>query len=113
MPDHRLQRLEERYGLRLSRAEVDSLDALCTPTNRVQRGAHGDVHVILWCGVYLIAVAKALRRGGYGICTFLPPDVFTAGHGRKNAIKATGKARKRSGWRRDAMLRHRREGRPE
>lgn len=111
MSDHRAQRLFERYGLVLTREEIDSLDALCTPQNRMRFTSDGSVHVIPYRDTHLVAVLIQLTAGKSGICTFLDPDTFTAGRGWRTVRAATGKGNRAVGWRKEMRLRRRREGR--
>lgn len=112
MSDHRAQRLKERYGLTLTRPEIDALDALIAPENRVRTKEDAAIHVIRYGEFGLIAVVARLHNGKIGICTFLDPDTFVAGRRRQQVIQTTGKAGKTVGWRRTMQL-QRRMGRRE
>lgn len=114
MPDHRCERLLERYGLIMTPREVDALAPLCGPVNRLQRGDHGDVHLIHRNGVDLVIVIRDFADGrGRVVCTFMAPDYFTAGRRARDRDAATTKAGRLTSWRREYRLRKRQLGRAE
>lgn len=114
MSDHRCGRLLERYGLSLTPEEIDALLPACTPANRLRRGEHGDMHLIRYGPIDLIAVVRLVERTNQRtIVTFMAPDYFTAGRRTRDSMACVGKAGKLGGWIRDKRLRRRQERRQE
>lgn len=114
MPDHRCERLLERYGLTMTSDQIDRLEPLCTPSNRLRRMDHGDVHVIRHEDNTLIAVCRFIpQKNRRVLVTFMVADYFTAGRRARDVAAATGKAGKSGGWLREGKLRRRRERRAE
>lgn len=98
--DHRILRARERYGIELTRGQISELERMVCADNCGRKQDGGGIHVLVWNGQALVA-AVIYNREPPAICTFLPPDFFSASSRHSWAMKPAKVrrrlARKRNG----------------
>ncbi len=110
---HRIDRALERYNITLTWDDLKAMDGLISDHNRLASKPGATIHAIVYRGKTFIVTVTALRQGGRGIVTFLPPDHFDHTQRVQSLALVTGKRGKPLGHRRERVLRDRRAGRIE
>ncbi len=89
MPDHRIDRAKERYGVDLTPSDIIALESQISPANLFRSDYRGGVYLLRYNGVAMLAATTGRR-----IATFLPANLFS-----RNRIRASRVERSRKGAR--------------